>query len=139
MLNVFEAPDTGVWHTTDLGNILVESPSEVQTRIDGILGAAPSGPSALYDPPRMMDQVENLWALLASGCSSMQIAWTAAQPGEPITWQTANRVWTHHDPGSWPTAIRIRLELADPLAWARGTPSAEEITTYEFILPVGAR
>jgi len=138
VLNPFEARDTGVWQM-DLGEVLVMDQTEVNGVVTDILNAAPSGASALHDPPRTMNHVESLWALLASGCSSMQIAWTAAEPGENITWQTANRVWTHHDPDAWPTAIRIRLELTDPLAWARGAPPAEERSTYEFILPVGAR
>jgi len=104
VLNPFEARDTGVWQM-DLGEVLVMDQTEVNGVVTDILNAAPSGASALHDPPRTMNHVESLWALLASGCSSMQIAWTAAEPGENITWQTANRVWTHHDPDAWPIRV----------------------------------
>ena len=48
-------------------------------------------------------------------------------------------LWTLDNPTHWPTMIRVRLELTDPRAWAAGPPATDELNTYEFILPVGAR
>jgi hypothetical protein len=122
-----------------LNHSLAELQSNVQTTArticDSVNGLRPNDISV---PPVGLDQIDDLWQVLASGCEGLNITWTdgTVEPGTyNLNWYGMDEngqphlcgdstiedpnatqyfaLWTHEDQTNWPKAIKVRFRITD--------------------------
>jgi prepilin-type N-terminal cleavage/methylation domain-containing protein len=111
-------------------NADANSPFTLQVLADKVASTSPTG---LQLPPANATQLKNLWQVLVTNVSNLQISWTdGTKSGSNMNWLTTSTLWTHQDQTNWPRAIRISFLIKDPLM-----PKEFRGTAYEVICTVG--
>jgi len=122
-----------------LNHSLAELQSNVQTTARTLCDSVNDmRPSDISVPPVGLDQIDDLWQVLASGCEGLNIRWTdgTVEPGTyNLNWYGVDEngqphlcgdstiedpnathyfaLWTHEDQTNWPKAIKIRFRITD--------------------------
>jgi len=137
-------PNDDIWdeggENLDLADLTAMTEAEALTACSG--KADSSASVALVVPPTTLAEVNQMWRVLTTNVSSLQIHWGTVS-GTNVTWtqapadpQMGSGFWTHHNRDSWPDLARIRFTLNDGAFEKRALPGGLN-GVYEVVCRIG--
>ncbi len=126
---------TDIWGDADFADIqtmpvadLESLAGQAQSKVDGLSVA----------PPPTSDNVNELWKVLATGCTDFTVDYAMAGQGGTVIWDNQQETWTHENQANWPLAVRIRFDIEDEgIAKIFGDGEGNNTAEYEIICTVG--
>ncbi len=82
--------------------------------------------------------VNDLWRVLATGCSVFKIEYAQSAAGGGVNWDSGGGLWTVGEQGHWPVLVKIKFTIQDKdIAKIFGQEEGQDKADYEVICPVG--